>query len=193
MLVRQIMQEVVCLGPDETLVAAARKLRAGNIGCLPVCQDGRVLGIITDRDIVMRCVADGRNVNQMTAREAMSVNVLCCSEDDPVEKAATIMSEAHVRRLVVLDGKQRPVGVFSGTDLGGGASERRPFEVTFYKEILDHCGLSHRSELMRVSVAQGTTEDAIRTAIGQFEQARRISDWHAIADGYDVVSIHVDE
>src|SRR5471030_3081381 len=64
-----------------------------NIGALPVCQDERVIGMITDRDITMRGVADSRNVSQMTVREAMSAEALFCFEDDSVEQAATIMSQ----------------------------------------------------------------------------------------------------
>lgn len=192
-LVRELMKEAVWLQPDETLATAARKLRSDNIGCLPVCDDGRILGMITDRDIAIRGVADGRNVDLMKVREAMSVDVLCCSEDDPIEKAETIMSEAHVHRLAVLNGKQQLVGVISLTDLNGSASERRPFEVIFYKEILGHAGLPHHSELMRVAVAQGTKDEAIRGAIRQFEETKRVGDWKAAADGYDVVSVHVDE
>ena len=57
MLVRELMKEAVWLQPDETLTAAARKLRKDNLGCLPVCDDGRILGMITDRDIAMRMIS----------------------------------------------------------------------------------------------------------------------------------------
>jgi CBS domain-containing protein len=193
MLVRQRMKPALFLEPDETLAAAARKLRNENIGCLPVCQDGRLLGMITDRDIAMRGVADNRNANQMRVCEAMSVGAICCSKDDPIEKAAAIMREAHVQRLAVINGDRHLVGVISMTDLEGGGSERRPFEVIFYKKILDHGGLPHHSELMRVSVAQGTKQEAVVAAISQFEQTKRVTNWTRVADGYDVLSIHVDE
>jgi CBS domain-containing protein len=58
------MKAAVCLKPDETLAAAARLLKRDNIGCLPVCQDGKVLGMITDRDIAMRGVADDRDTKR---------------------------------------------------------------------------------------------------------------------------------
>ncbi|SAL85309.1 CBS domain-containing protein [Caballeronia terrestris] len=193
MLVSKRMKPAIFLEPDETLAAAARKLRKDNIGCLPVCQDGRLLGIITDRDIAMRGVAEGRDANNMRVREAMSVDAICCSKDDSIETAAAVMRDAHVQRLAVVDDDGHLVGVISITDLEGGGSERRPFEVIFYKEILDHAGLPHHSELLCVSVAQGTKHEAVASAIVQFEETKRVANWTTIADGYDVLSIHVDE
>jgi CBS domain-containing protein len=194
MLVREMMKDPVCVQAEETLDAAARKLKNENIGALPVCQDERVIGMITDRDITMRGVADARNVSQMTVREAMSAEAFFCFEDDPIEQAATIMTQNHVHRLAVLDrGDRHLVGVISLSDVGGSTSQRRPYEVIFHKTFTDHRGYPHHSELMRISVAQGTKAEAIATAIGQFEQVNKISVWHQLADGYDVTSVRVDE
>jgi CBS domain-containing protein len=112
-------------------------MKKDNIGCLPVCQDKRVIGMITDRDITMRGVADGRNVTQMTVREAMSSEVLFCFADDPIEQAAALMSESHVHRLAVLDRRdQHLIGVISVSDLSGGASGPRPYEVIFTRNSM---------------------------------------------------------
>jgi hypothetical protein len=130
----------------------------------------------------------------MTAREAMSAEVLFCFGDDQVEQAATIMSENHVHRLAVLDREDRHlIGVISLSDMGGSASQRRPYEVIFHKIFTDHRGHPHRSELTRVSVAQGTKAEAIATAISQFEEMNHLMAWHQLADGYDVTSVRVDE
>jgi hypothetical protein len=179
---------------DETLAAAARKLQKDHIGCLPVCQDKRVIGMITDRDITMRGVADARNVTQMKVREVMSTGILFCFEDDSIERAAALMSESHVHRLAVLDRQdQHLIGVISVSDLSGGASGPRPYEVIFYKKFNDHYGHPHHTELMRVAVAHGTKEEAIAAAIGQFEQTKQVKAWNNLADGYDVKSVHLDE
>jgi CBS domain-containing protein len=193
MLVSERMKNAEFLEPDQTLTTAARKLRKDNIGCLPVCQDGRLLGMITDRDIAMRGVADNRNPNQMLVREAMSVDAICCAKEDSVEHAAALMRQAHVKRLAVVNADRHLVGVISMSDLENDGSERRPFEVLFYKEILDHAGIPHHSELMRVSVAQGTKQEAIEAAISHFEETKCVSSWTAAADGYDVLSIHLGE
>lgn len=202
MLVRDIMHCAVCIDPAEKLAAAARMLRDENVGCLPVCCGAQVLGMLTDRDIVVRSAAQGRDPNEMSVREAMSVGALSCGQEDTVERAACLMQQAHVRRLVVLDRHLHVVGVVSASDIGAsgiGANElgrcvskRLPFEVVFYKEVLDHFGRTHRSELMRVPVARGTRDEAIRTAIGEFEQTRQIRRWDALADGYEVISACTD-
>jgi hypothetical protein len=102
--------------------------------------------MITDRDIAMRTEADGRDSNQMNVSDAMSVDVICCGQNESVETAATIMRTAHVQRLAVTKGDGRLVGILSMSDVGGTSSERHPFEVVF---------------LMRVSVAQGSKPEAV--------------------------------
>ncbi len=190
MLVKDVMRKAVCIGPEESVAAAARMLKQRNIGCLPVCEAGRLLGMLTDRDIAIRSVADGRSADRMTVRELMSVDALWCSQDDSVHTAAELMRGAHVRRLVVLDHQRHVVGVVSITDLRGGGSERRPFEIVFYKEILDHAGFTHRSELMRVTVAQGSREAAIEDAMCEFQAYTHVADWRVAADGYEVIDTH---
>lgn len=192
MLVKDVMHRAVCVGPQENVVAAARKLRDEHVGCLPVCMGGRVLGMLTDRDIAVRAVAEGRSPNEMTVREAMSVTAFSCAPDDTVEHAAGLMRQAHVRRLVVLDHHASVIGVVSASDVGAldiGGSESRPlpFEIVFYKEVLDHFGRTHRSELMRVPVAQGTCDEAIRAAMREFEVVRQVNRWDVLADGYEVI------
>ncbi|KAA0997562.1 CBS domain-containing protein [Paraburkholderia panacisoli] len=187
------MSEPVCVQAEETLDAAARRLKKENIGALPVCQHDRVIGMITDRDITMRGVADGRNVGEMTVREAMSAEILFCFDDDTTEEAARIMRDSHVQRLAVLDRVDKHLtGIVSMTRLNGGASERRPYEIIFHKTFFDHQGHPHHSELMRIAVAQGTKEQAIATATRQFEEMKEVKSWQQLANGYDVISVHVD-
>ncbi|ACC75116.1 CBS domain-containing protein [Paraburkholderia phymatum] len=192
MLVKEIMHAAICVGPQDSLIAAARKLRDKRIGCLPVCDGGRALGVLTGRDIAVRATAQGRNLTDMTAREVMSVGALCCSLDDTVERAVQLMEQFHVRRLVVLSGETRVVGVISASDICGSLSHSRPLEVVFYKELLDDSGHPHRSELMRVPIASGSREEAAVTAIREFEQIRHVRHWRMVADGYELVSVDVD-
>lgn len=193
MLVKDVMSKPVCVQAEETLDAAARRLKKENIGALPVCRHDRVIGMITDRDITIRGVADARDVSEMTVREAMSAEILFCFGDDTTEEAARIMRESHVQRLAVLDRVDKHLtGIVSMTRLSGGASERRPYEVIFHKTFFDHQGHPHHSELMRIAVAQGTKEQAIATATRQFEEMKEVKSWHQLANGYDVISVHVD-
>jgi CBS domain-containing protein len=193
MLVREVMKEPVCVQADEMLDAASRKFKKNNVGALPVCLNNKVIGMITDRDVTVRGVADARDVGRMTVREAMSADILFCFEDDSVEEAERLMRERHVQRLAVLDrADQHLVGIIALTALSGGASERRPYELAFHKTVIDHSGHPHHTELMRVTVAQGTKAEAIVIGIRQFEEMNHVNAWHQLADGYDVTTVHTD-
>jgi CBS domain-containing protein len=193
MLVKEVMKKPVCITAEETLEVAVSKLKEHNVGCLPVCEGKQVLGMITDRDILTRCVGNRRNITQMKAREAMSTEVHCCVENDPVEQAASIMANNQVRRLPVIDCNRELVGIISLTDLTGTASGQARFEVVFYKEICDSYGRPHHGELTRIAIAPGhTKEEAIAAAIRQAEGERH-SAWKTFADGYDVTEVQSDE
>jgi CBS domain-containing protein len=193
MLVSDVMNAPVCVQAEETLDAAARTFKKENVGALPVCRDRNVIGMITDRDVTMRGVADAHDVTKMTVREAMSVDVLYCFGDDPVEEAERIMRARHVQRLAVLNRYDKHlIGIISLTSMRGDTSERRPYDVTFHKTFLDNRGRPHHAALMQVTVAQGTKEEAIASAIHQFEEMNHLNAWHQLADGYDVTSVHVD-
>ncbi len=107
----------VTVAPDETALHAARLLSRHNVGSLPVCgTDGSLRGIVTDRDIVLRCVANGDSPAKTPVRDIMSRSVIAASPEDDVSRAAELMSRAQVRRLpVVREG--RLVGVVALGDL----------------------------------------------------------------------------
>jgi len=143
MLVKDVMHRAVCIDPQESLAAAARKLRDEHVGCLAVCRGAQVLGVLTDRDIVVRSAAQRRDPGEMTVREAMSVGALCYAHNDTAESAAGLMQRRHVRRLIVLDAHSHVIGVVSATDvglgnLGGWVSRPPPCEVVFYKDCLGY-------------------------------------------------------
>jgi CBS domain-containing protein len=193
MLVKDVMHRAVCIDPQENLAAAARKLRDEHVSCLPVCRGTHVLGVLTDCDIVVRSAAQSRDPGETKVREVMSVSALCCAQDDTIENAACLMQQSHVRRFVVLDPHSHVVGIVSANDvgvgdLGGWVSRPLPFEVVFYKEVLDHFGRPHRCELMRVPVARGTRDEAVRAATREFEEVQHLSRWDVLADGYEVIS-----
>ncbi|WGS20354.1 MULTISPECIES: CBS domain-containing protein [unclassified Bradyrhizobium] len=119
MQVHEIMrQKVEIADPNMTIRDVARKMRAGNIGCLPVGENDRLIGMITDRDIAVRAVADGRAPGNTSVRDVMSEGVGYCFEDDDAEAAAQIMAKHQVRRLPVLNHDKRLVGVIALADLG---------------------------------------------------------------------------
>jgi CBS domain-containing protein len=102
----------------ETCVAdIAQLMRDQVIGCVPVKEDGKVIGIITDRDITCRVTASGRDPATTTAKAIMTGDVACCFEDDSLVKAAEIMAEKRVRRLPVLNRDEGLVGLLTADDL----------------------------------------------------------------------------
>jgi len=106
-----------CVSPEDTLQAAASKMKALDVGPLPVCDHDRLTGMLTDRDIVVRAVAEGRDPLQTRVREAMSEGIVYCFEDDDVKDAARLMKEKQLRRLIVLNRDKRLAGIVSLGDL----------------------------------------------------------------------------
>ncbi len=105
MKLREIMtQTVVRISPEEPVEVAARALAHYNIGALPVCGgDGRLCGVITDRDIVTRCIAAGRSAGIVKVKEVMSGRVVSASADMDVGVAAHLMGREQIRRLPVVE------------------------------------------------------------------------------------------
>ena len=105
MKVRDVMtNSVIPIGPEENVAVAARTLTHYNIGALPVCGPrGQLWGLITDRDIVTRCLASGRMPTETTVRDVMSGNLTCATPDMDVSEAAKLMGNRQIRRLPVLE------------------------------------------------------------------------------------------
>ena len=119
MKVKEIMTtDVELIRPDDTLQVAAQRMANRDIGFLPVCDGDRLVGVITDRDLVLRGIAQGMNSNAMLGRELMTSPFIYCFEDQDVKEAAKLMEENQIRRLVVLSPPtKRLVGVVSLGDL----------------------------------------------------------------------------
>ena len=109
--------EVSFVRPDTPILEIARKMRDGDIGATPVVEDERLVGMVTDRDVVVRVIADGGDVRTKTARDAMSPGILYCFVDESVEAVLENMGDQQIRRLPVVDREKRLVGVVSLGDL----------------------------------------------------------------------------
>jgi len=106
-----------CTGPEVTLQQAAERMRALDVGSLPVCDKDRLVGMVTDRDITLRCVAEGHDPRTDCVRDAMTAAVFYCFEDEDVAEAAQRMRIKQVRRLPVLNREKRLTGIVSLGDL----------------------------------------------------------------------------
>jgi CBS domain-containing protein len=118
MKVQDVMTADVSFARSDTpIVEIACRMREANIGSTPIVDNDRLIGIVTDRDIVVRIVAQGRPIETATARDAMSSGVLYCFEDEAVEDVLEKMGDQQIRRLPVVSRDKRLVGVVSLGDL----------------------------------------------------------------------------
>jgi CBS domain-containing protein len=127
---REIMtSHAECAGSTETLTDAARKMRDLGVGALPICgEDDRLKGMITDRDIVVRCIAEGGDPTTMRVEELAQGKPVTIGADDSVEDALHTMMEHDVRRLPVIDGHQL-VGMVSQADIARNLPEEKVGEL----------------------------------------------------------------
>ena len=118
MQIKDVMTKgVEVVRPDETLQEAARKMKSIDVGPLPVCDGDRLIGMITDRDIIIRATAEGRDPKTTPVKDAMTPNVVTVYEDQDIDEAAALMKERQIRRLAVLDRNKKLVGILSLGDL----------------------------------------------------------------------------
>jgi CBS domain-containing protein len=126
MLVGELMTPwVFTVPPETTIQEAARKMRAHRIGMVPITRAGEVLGVITDRDIAVRAVADAKHAKLTLVTEIMSSNVVTCRVDHDVEEACSRMQARHIRRIIVVDQNGRLAGVLSVEDIAVRAHKER--------------------------------------------------------------------
>jgi CBS domain-containing protein len=106
-----------CTHPDATVREAAIRMQALDVGSLPVCENDRIVGMVTDRDVTVRVTAAGADPNDARVRDTMTPGIYYVFEDQDVEEAAGLMKEKQVRRLPVLNRDKRMIGIVSLGDL----------------------------------------------------------------------------
>ncbi|HSN71818.1 MAG TPA: CBS domain-containing protein [Steroidobacteraceae bacterium] len=120
---------VELVGPETTVSELARRMRDDDVGVLPVAADERLVGVVTDRDIVVRALADGLNPDSVSARDIMTDRVLYCYADDSAEHVLENLGDVHVRRLPVVDRDKKLIGIVSLGDLAAGGSAGKAGEA----------------------------------------------------------------
>lgn len=103
--------------PDASLSTIANTMKARDIGAVPILDNGKLVGMVTDRDITIRALADGRDIAKLTAKDVMTKDIACCHENDSTIAASRTMQERRIRRLPVLDKSEKLVGMLSLGDL----------------------------------------------------------------------------
>jgi CBS domain-containing protein len=130
MKVKDLMHEgVTWVEPDTPVSAIAEKMRSEDIGAVPVGENDRLIGMVTDRDIVLRSFSDGQYGSKLTARDLMSEGIVYCRDTEEVDDAVRIMEQKQIRRLPVLNENKRMVGMLSLGDISAGASQSLSGEV----------------------------------------------------------------
>jgi CBS domain-containing protein len=118
---RELMtREPVCCEPNDAVTRVAQLMKKEDVGAVPVVESlssRRLVGIVTDRDLVTKVVAGGRDVDLATARDAMTFNPATCREDDDVTQAMSLMAQRQVRRMPVVDEQGRVTGIIAQADV----------------------------------------------------------------------------
>lgn len=113
-------REPVCCEPGESIAQVAAQMKREDVGSIPVVdshEDKQLIGIVTDRDLVVKVLAEGNPIDRATVRDAMTTNPISCRESDEVEKAVRLMSERQVRRMPIVDESGRLTGIIAQADV----------------------------------------------------------------------------
>jgi CBS domain-containing protein len=115
--------------PETPLAKAAKKMRELDVGSLPVGEKDRLIGMVTDRDITCRAVANGRDIGKLTARDVMTKGIVYCRNNEDLDDALRVMESKKIRRLPVIDENKRMVGMLSLGDVSHAASHELSGEL----------------------------------------------------------------
>ncbi len=116
---------VTWVDPKTPVSELAKRMRDEDIGAIPVGENDKLIGMVTDRDICCRGVADGHDPSKLTARDVMSKGIFYCRTGDDLNSALDAMSKKHIRRLTVIDDNKRMVGMLSLGDASEKADARK--------------------------------------------------------------------
>ena len=123
-------KDVEIIHPEDTLQTAAKKMRDRNIGFLPVCDSDRLIGVLSDRDVIVRALADGLNSSAIVGRDLVTSPAIYCFDDQSLDEAAKLMHDNQIRRLVILNrDDKRMVGVISLGDLAINVDDKTSGDV----------------------------------------------------------------
>jgi CBS domain-containing protein len=127
--IKEVMtRDVRACEPNATVTDAAKVMAQEDVGPVPIVEDGRLVGIVTDRDIVVRVVAEGRDPNATTVKEIASTDLVTVSPGDDLDEALNLLAERQVRRLPVVEG-DRLVGIVAQADVARLGKDKKTGEV----------------------------------------------------------------
>lgn len=145
--VKDCMTKNVCCCNPGTNVADVAKLMCDNhVGCIPVCnEDNGVVGILTDRDVILRTISCNKDAKTTQVYEVMSCNVCTCKQDATIDEATKLMSDFQIRRIPVCDQNNKIVGILSLGDLANHDKQVGQNQVCNTLECICHCGQNSKN------------------------------------------------
>lgn len=117
------------VAPSTAVVELAKLMSKHDVGAIPIGENDKLVGMVTDRDIVCRGLANGKDISKLTAREVMSPNIVWCRDDEDLDDATRIMEAKKIRRLPVIDKNKRMVGMLSLGDISHAGKSKLSGEV----------------------------------------------------------------
>jgi CBS domain-containing protein len=130
MKVKDLMHRgVEWVAPTTPVTALAKLMRDSDVGAIPIGENDRLVGMVTDRDITVRALANGPDVAKLTAADVMTKGIVYCRDFDDVDDAVRVMENKHIRRLPVINQQKRMVGMLSLGDISHAASRDLTAEV----------------------------------------------------------------
>jgi CBS-domain-containing membrane protein len=161
-------------------------MRERAIGFMPILEGGKLVGVITDRDIVMRAVSESKDPETARARDVMSLEVVCCFEGDSAEHARELMDDHNLCRLPVIDNNHHLVGIIKLRDLEGqGTSVKKAVKVTFHKEKTDSYGRPHKVPIKTVYITGIKSREAAEAAAVKRVEEEQGTAWTNLADSLE--------
>ena len=140
-------EDVCCVKPETKIQEVAKLMSKNHIGCIPVCDENNcICGIVTDRDVLLRCVACNKDTSQTPVSDIMTCNVCTCQEDDDMTNAETKMGQNQIRRLPVCDSQNRVVGILTFGDLAKNDYELGKQQVYTTIENICNCNGNKNAE-----------------------------------------------
>ena len=117
------------VAPNTPVIDLAKMMQKHDIGAIPIGENDKLIGMVTDRDIVCRGLANGKDISKLTARDVMTADIVWCHADEDLDDATRIMENKKIRRLPVIDGNKRLVGMLSLGDVSHAGKSKLSGEV----------------------------------------------------------------
>jgi CBS domain-containing protein len=178
--------DIEVAAPDTPIRELALRMRELAIGFVPIVDGEKLVGVVTDRDIALRSVTEAKEPETAVARDLMSIEVICCFQDESVEQARQLMAEHNVRRLAVIDRDHHLVGILKLADIEGQVKPiKKAVKVTFHKQKTDSYGRPHKVPIRTVYITGAKDKEAAQAAAVKHWEEEKGGAWSQVADSIE--------